>query len=223
MKSYLNASLVTLPFLATLWGCGGEQPSIGDPASSAFETEEQIMLEILGRNDPARDLATLEWLLSDVGVNPNATAHYGEAGREKTIAAIFLPMGIRIVGGKEIAFQPTLAIDYAEALAWSSVESLDLAATVDLDGQKTPLEIFNRDEFQKAIRDDRERLRWRDLLQISVRGIKYPYWVCTATALDDSSVFFWDMGNSRSEAYKKALARCSRAGRKCDISCELVS
>lgn len=46
------------------------------------------------------------------------------------------------------------------------------------------------------------------------------YWICTGTALDDSSVFYWAMGKTRSEAFAKAKHKCDRNERRCDFSCE---
>jgi hypothetical protein len=52
---------------------------------------------------------------------------------------------------------------------------------------------------------------------------KANHWVCTATAWDDTSVFFWAMAKTRAEAYRKAMHKCERAERTCDSSCEYVN
>ncbi len=46
------------------------------------------------------------------------------------------------------------------------------------------------------------------------------FYVCTATATDDSGLFFMGMSHNMADAYIKAMNACTRQKRICTVSCE---
>lgn len=52
------------------------------------------------------------------------------------------------------------------------------------------------------------------------RGLRQSTWICRATAMDNSGLFFLGMGRNYAEAYVRANENCNRAGRFCRINCQ---